>query len=133
MSNASIEAAFRMKLNSLGIAPVWYENSPVPATKPYLEARFMPAETNMPVFGPDELRQYVGLFHINVVTNAGIGSGAASSLADSVVAAFPRGLQITAGEGPDVTIEKSWRSQAMEGDDRYVIPVSIRYWSYRTY
>lgn len=133
MSNALIESAFRIKLSELALAPVWYENTKPPATKPYLEARFMPAETNMPVFGPDGLRQYVGIFHVNVVTDAGVGSGAASSLADSLVTAFSRGLQIYAGEGPDVTIEKSWRSQAMEDNDRYVIPVSIRYWSYQTY
>ncbi|WP_448508780.1 phage tail terminator-like protein [Immundisolibacter sp.] len=133
MSNASIEAAFRIRLNSLGLAPVWFENAPMPASKPYLEARFMPAETAMPVFGPDGLRRYTGLYHVNVVTDAGIGSGAASSMADGVVDAFQRGSEITAGEGPGVTIEKAWRSQAMEGDDRYVIPVSIRYWSYRTY
>lgn len=132
MSNASIEAAFRLKLAALAIAPVWYENAPQPTAKPYLEARFLPAETNMPVFGEDGLKQYMGLFSVNVVTSAGVGSGAAASMADSLVAAFARGLQITAGEGPGVTIEKSWRSQAMEGEDRYVIPVSIRYWSYRT-
>lgn len=133
MSNAAIEAAFRMKLNALAIAPVWYENAPMPTAKPYLEARFLPAETNQPTIGPDGIRQYVGLFHVNVVTEAGIGSGAAASMADSLITAFYRGLQITAGEGPSVTIEKSWRSQAMEGEDRYVIPVSIRYWSYQTY
>lgn len=130
MSASAIEAAFRIKLSELALAPVWYENAPPPATKPYLEARFMPAETYTPTFGPDGIREYVGLYNINVVTDAGIGSGAAGALADSVVAAFPRASQIVAPDGLVVTVEKSWRSPAIEGEGRYVVPVNIRYYSF---
>jgi hypothetical protein len=133
MSIVEIGAALETALASITPAlDTEYENSDfvAPASGPYQRVTLMPAEPDNSTFG-DNLRREQGVFQVLLYyPSDGTGSGAALARAELIRSKFTRGSTWSSG-GVTVTISHTPSIHpALFSDDRYVIPVRIRYWAY---
>lgn len=108
-----------------------YENtdSTSPKSGPYQRVHLLPAEPLNNTFGDDQ-RQEQGIFQILLLYPTGVGAGDAIERAELIKNKFKRGTSLTSG---GVTVHISHTPSIHSGipdDDRYVIPVRIRYYAY---
>lgn len=92
----------------------------------YLRSHVMPAKTlGIDITG--ELQVFRGVFQVDVVAPAGSGKTKAGEVADSILKAFPSGLELTSGEFTAYIESVPYRMRPLAGDTRYLIPVNIDY------
>lgn len=134
MSNDIIRAAIEKRLIAWAKAQtppidVAFENVKYEPTvgKSYLAGFLLPADTVNPSAGGGHSR-YSGIYQVNVYTEAGKGSTAASALVNSIVSLFPRPTTITQG-GINVHIDNtpSAASGRPDGNGFWLVPVTIKY------
>lgn len=130
MSAKSVHAALRTQLNALNPSyPIQWEGTKLDANvRTFLQPQFMPAESVTNTIGSSTFQRLEGVFQVMIYTPAGGGSAAAETIADALLALFPRNATLASG-GVTVYIQKSWRDGAMTDGVWYRIPVSIRYWA----
>ena len=95
--------------------------------KPFTRTTLLPARPNQisaGVTGRDEL---IGLFQVDLYYPIGSGALEAASIADAVIAAFPRGWNTPAG-GLTLRVTQSWREAGRVIDQLYTISVMLA-WS----
>lgn len=133
MSQKTIRAALESRLKTWAdaqspVIPVAWQNvsyTPVSGTR-YIRAYLLPAETFDGAITGD-YKLYAGIFQLSIYSPDGTGTGAAETIAESLIALFAQntaivksGLTIfidrTPSMGPSM-IETGW----------HVLPVSIRY------
>ena len=96
----------------------------------YFEVHLLPASNFYPEIGDYSLVKLSGIYQINVITPKGIGWGNSANLVDKIIAHFPRNLVLTNGT-VNVKIKQVDVAQGLKNEDgAYVVPVSIRYFSY---
>jgi hypothetical protein len=107
-----------------------YENVPFDATAdtPFQRAYLLPAEPFNPEIGG--LVREQGVFHITLFYPLSTGPAAASTRAELIRDIFYRGASFTAG-GVVTQIEKTPEIGAgAASDDRWILPVRIRYFAH---
>ena len=134
MSNKIIRSLFEARLKTWAVTrvpalPVAFEDVPLtPPTdgSPYLQAFLLPANpTSEDLEGKHTA--YRGVFQISVVTKAGIGRGAAESIADEIAALFPNNLGMTKTTFTVYVRSPMATSAAQQGDTTTSLPLSLTY------
>lgn len=135
MSATSILNDFLGKVSTLATSlslPVAWPGLPFkpPSSGEWLEVKHFPNE-GLDI-GWNGVTHPVGFFQVSVYFRPGTNTGqnslmGASTIADQVIAAFPRGLAVD-----ETTVRKQpWQSPAIDLKDKSFIPVTIPYrWSY---
>ena len=92
----------------------------------YLRSHILPAKTlGIDIAGA--LQVFRGVFQVDVVAPAGSGKTKAGEVADSILNAFPAGLELTSGEFTAYIEAVPYRMRPLPSDTRYLIPVNIDY------
>lgn len=130
MSLVSIRSALETAL--AGITPALataYENapySPIVGT-PYQAPFLLPAEPDNPEIGPGYIER--GIFHVNLFYPQGTGPKAALARAALIRSAFAFATELTSGGVKVNIIATPEIGAARADDDRYMVPVRIRWHS----
>jgi hypothetical protein len=96
---------------------------------PHVASFLLPAETGVIGLADIAADSYVGIYQVNVYVEKGDGTGSSRPLVDGLLKAFLKGTTVTV-DGQITRIETSWRSNAIDNEAWYVIPVSVRYKSF---
>lgn len=132
MSDALVRAAFETRLAAWAAAqspaiPVAYENATFTApTGRYVRCYLIPAPTECETFN-GEHRRRMGVFQVSLCMPIGSGPAAANALAASLDAAFSLTAPMTQGSIKVFLLSPMSIAPAIQGDDRYVVPVSCTY------
>lgn len=134
MSDKIIRSLFEGRLKTWATArvpalPIAYEDIPFtpPADgSPYLRAFLLPANTTSEDL-EGKHTAYRGVFQVSVVTKAGIGRGAAESIADELAALFPNNLAMTKTTFTVFVRSPMSTAQAQQGDTTTTLPLSFTY------
>ena len=133
MNQSDILTAIYTKLSSTANLPQKiYQNVKAPATmeSEYLEIFVMPLPIENQAFGGVENKS--GLIQINVVVALEKGTIRPAQIADLILAAFKQGTVISSGlkvSRPSYVSAGIMSNQAVgiNADNRYILPVTIRY------
>jgi hypothetical protein len=126
MSAAAIHRALAAKLESLGKAVSW-ENVPfTPNGSAWLREKFAPDRTAQTTLGSNGHNRLPGIYMIDVFTPVGQGWKDAEDLAETVMAAFPRGAVLT-DSGVQVRVERSYRTAARQEPKWFHVPVTVEF------
>lgn len=133
MTQKIIRTALEGRLNTWAAAqtpavPVAFENIAYTPTNGarYIRVRMVPAETANPTMATDH-RRLIGLMQVDIVVPIGNGMGAAETLAEAIVAQFPRGLSLIQS-GKKIHIDQSPSiGPALVENGWSFVPVSVRY------
>ena len=135
MSIVKIRNALQARLQKVNNAlPTAWEDSkftPEP-DKPWQKVHLLPADPINPTIckGDGDLAYEHGIFQVSLFYPKFSGPNVAAAQAERIRAAFPRGLVISNG-GVQVRIERTPTiGPAYNDGGWYVLPVSIRYYSY---
>lgn len=115
--------------SSIGSAIAWPNASFEPtADTTWYRTTYMPGEPYAIEVMEGGRNRHVGLYQIDVFAKLGVGEGAASDLADTVVGYFKRGTVLIYGT-VSVVIEKAWREQGRADPELpyWHIPVRVRW------
>ena len=131
MSTQNILSAFLNRLDAM--SPALATQKPnvnfTPTTgTPYQRARLLPATPENPTLG-DQYHREVGFFEVTLFYPINQGSGLANARADSVKQQFARGVTMVQNGQTVKVLRTPTVSPAIESDDRYIIPISIEYYS----
>lgn len=131
MSLLAIKAALETRLKAIAspLATHW-ENAPFtpPDKSPWQAVHFLPAAPENPTFG-DNFHRLQGVLQVTLYYPLGGGAGTAVSKAESIKSWFPRGSTFEAN-GVTTMIQRTPEiGVARIVNDRYVVPVSIRYYA----
>jgi len=131
MSQFKVEVAFDKKLKTItpaiDTAP---ENTPFTPVKdqPYQRTQLIPFKPENPTFG-DNYHREVGEYQVYLCYPIGKGKGAAFQRAELIKDTFYRGLTLIEG-GQEIVIKRTPSiSGGFISNDRYIISVSIEYYS----
>lgn len=141
MSTASIKIALEKALKAsippldpetgLSGFPIAFENvnyTPPANGDAYASVWLLPGEPENPTFG-DDFRREIGYIQVTLNYPINGGAGRAYNTAEGIRDAFPRGSSFTAC---DVTVHIARTPAIGPGsiaDDRYLLPVRIRYFA----
>jgi len=128
----SIKAALEARLVAIASPlPTQWENvvfTPPTDGSPYQHVDILPASPDNPTLGDGFYRE-LGLMQITLSYPIGGGSGAVYSKAEAIRAWFPRGLSLTSG-GITVQIPRTPAiGPKLPSPDRFVLPISVRYYA----
>lgn len=129
MTFATIQALLEAQVATVVGLPLYQmENtriSPV-AGSPWCRSTFLPARTVQETVGMNGRNRLSGLFQIDLFYPSDKGTATANAMTDLVIAAFPRGLQLTSS-GVTVLVETSWREAAYKVEQYYNTPVVLKW------
>lgn len=130
MSVTAIRAALETALAAMtpALATAWEnaEYTPVQGT-PYQRVTLMLAEPDNSEIGPQFVQR--GMLQVSLFYPDGPGPAAATTRAELIQTAFARGHSFTSG-GITVTVEKTPEiATAMQDEDRFHVPVRIRFYA----
>lgn len=137
MSQLSILNALELHLAAMeGALPTAYENVDFAPTsgEPYQEVHLLPTDPVDPAYG-STLHREEGIFQVTLcypaaATGQTIGSGEARAQAERIRTAFPRGTSLVA-DGITVVIDSTPAiGPAFRDQDRFCVPVSVRYFAH---
>lgn len=128
MSNQAINAALAARLQTLGISTA-FENANFTPTAGvlYLEESFLPGETTPVGVASTSSDDFTGIYQITVLAPLDGTKGPGMTAAKQVAEHFPRGMRLTHTSGQVVTILRTSQGPTFKRNDRWAIPVSIRY------
>lgn len=131
MSLLAIKAALETRLKAIAspLATHW-ENAPFtpPDKNAWQQVSFLPVAPENPTFG-DSFHRLRGIMQVTLYYPLGGGAGTVIAKAESIKAWFPRGSSHVAN-GVTTTIERTPEiGVARIVNDRYAVPVSIRYYA----
>lgn len=116
-------------LTTVGLPGLAQDNVPYKPVlgQPYVRDTFMPVEPafgSLGITGYDQLR---GLYQIDVLYPENQGSDVAWQMCDSIIASFPRGLQLATDDVPNLEISHTWTQTPRSIQAYYWIPVMVRW------
>jgi hypothetical protein len=134
MSDRIIRSLFEGRLKTWATArvpalPIAYEDvafTPPTDGSPYLRAFLLPANTTSEDL-EGKHTAYRGVFQVSVVTKAGIGRGAAESIADEIAALFPNNLAMTKTTFTVYVRSPMATASAQQSDTTTTLPLSFTY------
>ncbi len=109
------------------------ENTQIAPAKGALWSRLslLTAEPNAISVGPNGLDEHQGLAQVDLFYPQGAGTSASNAMAAAVMAAFPRGFRVMSGVD-NVLTRMVYQQTAYQAESWYVVPVVIRWSSFRT-
>lgn len=128
-----ISAALDSRLNNFSsansISVAWENKSYKPTVGvSYLSATLLPADSEPMGVGNSSAIEHLGVYQVNIFTDADKGKGAAIVLADKLATYFPRG-NLTYND-KTIRIRSVSRGSGARDGAWYVVPVSISYQSF---
>jgi len=128
MSETNLRAGLDKHLNEMvGVPPISWENKGLDQNdEVYLTQYLLPAETitvGVEQGGSDVL---AGIYQVTVNVPKGSGKSAYLTETEKVKARFPRSSKIDYA-GTRIVIQKVWSNGAVEDENFYRVPISIRY------
>jgi hypothetical protein len=128
MSTESIYQALITQLKTVtGLPPLQTENTTMQAKGSFSRATVIRSRPDTLTVGVTGRDLHTAILQVDVFVPLNIGSEAANALADAVIAAFPRGLELTA-DGDVIHIIKAYRATALRLNDAFHhIPVSVEH------
>jgi len=135
MSLQAIHGALASHLATFAAAqtpalPVAYENRDFdPPEGVYLREHLLPAEPAAAALGTDAPNRHRGILQVDVLGEAGQGSGPVSIIVDALTAHFKRGTKLPLGDS-EIAIERAYPGPAMQDNGRYRVPVNITFYAY---
>ena len=96
------------------------------ANEPWVRSTFLPARTFMQSIGITGTNTLHGMLQIDLFYPIDKGTATSNAMADLVIAAFPRGLQLSS-LGMTVICELSWREAASRIEQYYSTPVVVKW------
>ena len=129
MIHTKINAALSAKLATLNI-PTQFENAPFTpqAGVVYLREAYLPASTI--ALGLSQTDDYSGIYQVMVMAPKDGGKGAGLNTAQTVMAAFPRGLRMVR-EGQNIAIQQVSQRPAILIGDRWAVVVEVTFRAFR--
>lgn len=134
MSIALIRKALLGRLATLPVSPalpvVDAENTPFKPKvgEAYLEAVFIPNETNTVFVGDRDPKQYQGFLQVTVVTPRLKPPVDPFEVAGTIISHYRKGTRLSGGPGVTVRIlREPWASQPIPDEGWRRVPVSIPY------
>lgn len=128
MSDQAINAALAARLQVLGMPTAFENASFTPAVGAlYLEENFLPGETTPVGVASTSSDVFTGIYQVTVLAPLGGTKGPGMAAAKQVAEHFPRGMRLTHASGLKVTILRASQGPGFKRNDRWAIPVSIRY------
>lgn len=131
VSYDDIRAALDQRLAAYQSENVAFENvkyKPVEGTG-YLRSFMLPVEPGQATVGASGIDKVEGIYQIDVAEPKDIGTGAHVRKVDAIVNQFKRGTTLTSGNAT-LTIRRSWPGPAIARETFYVVPVSVRWFTY---
>lgn len=127
MSLAAIRAALETKLKATLSIPIAWENAPYTpvAEQPYASACVLLTEPENIEIGPGYTDK--GIFQVSLFYPLDQGPAAALAAAEGIRAAFPFAASLTSGGSVVNIIATPEVSPARAEDDRYLVPVKVRF------
>lgn len=111
-----------------GIDVAWENAHYTPADETYLRAFLLRGTTtSRDMAGAN--RHRVGVFQVNVVAPLGSGPGAAEAIGEEICALFPAQLRLTDSTFTVLVAQPMALHTGIASEDRYTVPVSLRYMS----
>lgn len=134
MSDRIIRSLFEGRLKTWATArvpalPIAYQGvafTPPVDGSPYLRAFLLPASPDSHDL-EGKHTAYSGEFQVSVVTKAGIGQGAAESIADEIAALYPNNLPLTKTTFTVYVRSPMATAQAQPDDTTTTLPLSFTY------
>tara|TARA_R110000824_G_scaffold96537_4_gene231128 strand:+ start:5322 stop:5735 length:414 start_codon:yes stop_codon:yes gene_type:complete len=123
-----ISSALDGHMNGITSYPIAWENTvytPIIGGN-YFRPSILPASTEQAGLGSAGLDEHIGIYQVDVYTEAGKGRRGAEFNADAVADHFKRGTSLTYN-GVVVRLGDTSRSAGIIDGDRFVISVSINY------
>ena len=96
------------------------------AGQPWCRYTHLPAKTKQETIGVAGINRLIGLGQVDLFFPADQGTAASGLMAQAVLDAFPRGLQLTNGT-ETVVIEISYLEAGQRVDQYYQVPVVLQY------
>ena len=124
-TETDILTAIFTKLDDTNVAPGAWPNVPYDGETPYVRYHSLPAGVES--IGLSGIDFRTGLVQVDCVVDAGVGMIAASTLADEVIAAFPRNTKLVSGSTTVMINQACFVGPGMQEPDHYFIPISIPY------
>jgi len=127
--HTKINAALSAKLATLNI-PTQYENAPFTPTAgvTYLRETYLPAATLAVALAQTD--DYSGIYQVMVMAPKDGGKGAGLNTAQTVMAAFPRGLRMLR-EGHNIAIQQVSQRPALLIGDRWAVVVEVTFRAFK--
>lgn len=131
MSDQAINAALAARLQALGL-PTAFENAKFTPTAGvlYLEENYLPGETTSVGVASTSSDVFTGIYQVTVLAPLDGTKGPGMATAKQVAEHFPKGMRLTHASGLKVTILRASQGPGFKRNDRWAIPVSIRYRSF---
>ena len=133
MSDQNIMAAFQIRLTAFASGksvPVAYEGVPftIDQTETHLADYLLPANTDNPSIGARQIR-YTGIYQVTIDAPSDINPVTLRTLANDLVAYFPRGQTMTQGGQTVLVTNTPSIGPLITGQGRMTRAVSINYQS----
>lgn len=131
MSIDKVRTALEIALHTMvpALATVWENQDFAPvAGTPYQEAYLLPAPPDDSTMGDTHYRER-GIFQVTLKYPVGVGSATAMARAQLIRATFFRGASFTSGGVTTRIPSKPEIGRGIVVNDRWVLPVSIRYFA----
>jgi len=131
MSLKQIKSALEARLKAMpnALATEWENVSFDPPAEPYQRADLLPAAPEQPTLGDGFYRE-TGVFQVTLFYPLDGGGGVVYAMAEAVRDWFPRGASFSSG-GVTVHIADVGRiGPKFRDNDRFVLPVSLRYFAH---
>lgn len=130
MSQKAVRAALEARLAAWAAArvpalPIAWENTAAPSAMPYLRVNLLPASTRSDTLDGAH-RAFSGVLQAMAVVSPGQGPAVAETIAAELDALFPAALVLTGPPAIQIT-EPASTAPALQDDESYRVPVSIRY------
>lgn len=128
MSETNLRSALDNRLYTMvGAPPISWENGSLDQNnQTYLSQFLLPAETISPGISIGSSDVLAGLYQVMVNVPKGSGKAAYLEETEKVKARFFKGLRIVVGSTA-VVIHKTWSNTALQDENYYRVPISIRY------
>lgn len=123
---AALEGRMKALFNPL---PTQWENRRfTPPPSEYQRVNFLPGNPENPTMG-DAFRREIGIMQVTLLYPLNGGAGPARAEAERIRDWFPRGSSFTSGV-VTVTIQRDGAiGPGQIGGDRYIVPISFRYFA----
>jgi len=131
MSLRQIKAALETRLKAMpgALATAWENVKFDPPADPYQRADLLPATTENPTMGSAMYRE-IGVFQVTLFYPLDGGGGVVYAMAEAIRDWFPRGASFSSGGITVIISDTGSIGPKYREDDRFVLPVSLRYFAH---
>ena len=133
MNYTTIQKALDTQLSIVAGIPTFTEENArfkPSATTPFTRSTLLPAQTVVESIGVHGIDRVNGLYQVDLYYPADQGYTTANTMADLVIAAFPKALQLTTTDSIKVDVDVTWRLPARKVQNFYNVPVIVSWKSY---